>query len=66
METKTSNQKKTFEESVDESQLMKMFENELKDIYWVEKTLTSTIPKMVENATNLTLNCRIGRSFKKI
>jgi len=66
METKTSNQKKTFEESVDESQLMKMFENELKDIYWVEKTLTSTIPKMMENASNLRLNCRIGRSFKKI
>lgn len=34
------------------SQLMKLFEDELKDIYWVEKTLTKAIPKMIKNATS--------------
>lgn len=34
------------------SQLMKLFEDELKDIYWAEKALTKAIPKMIENATS--------------
>jgi ferritin-like metal-binding protein YciE len=34
------------------SQLMKLFEEELKDIYWAEKALTKAIPKMVNNATS--------------
>jgi ferritin-like metal-binding protein YciE len=34
------------------SQLMKLFEDELKDIYWAEKALTKAIPKMIKNATN--------------
>ena len=34
------------------SQLTKLFENELKDIYWAEKALTKAIPKMIENATS--------------
>src|SRR6185369_13902749 len=33
-------------------QLMKLFEDELKDIYWAEKALTKAIPKMLRNATN--------------
>jgi ferritin-like metal-binding protein YciE len=33
------------------SQLMKLFEDELKDIYWAEKALTKAIPKMITNAT---------------
>ena len=33
------------------SQLMKLFEDELKDIYWAEKALIKAIPKMVKNAT---------------
>jgi ferritin-like metal-binding protein YciE len=37
--------------SILSSQLMKLFENELKDIYWAEKALTKAIPKMVKNAT---------------
>jgi len=37
------------------SQLMQLFEDQLKDIYWVEKTLTKAIPKMVENATSMEL-----------
>ena len=34
------------------SQLMKLFEDELKDIYWAEKALTKAIPKMIKNATS--------------
>lgn len=34
------------------SQLMKLFEDELRDIYWAEKALTKAIPKMVKNATS--------------
>jgi len=32
--------------------LRKLFEAELKDIYWAEKALTKAIPKMVKNATS--------------
>jgi ferritin-like metal-binding protein YciE len=34
------------------SQLEKLFENELKDIYWAEKALTKAIPKMIKNASS--------------
>lgn len=34
------------------SQLMKLFQDELKDIYWAEKELTRAIPKMIKNATS--------------
>jgi ferritin-like metal-binding protein YciE len=34
------------------SQLMKLFEDELKDIYWAEKELVKAIPKMIKNATS--------------
>jgi ferritin-like metal-binding protein YciE len=34
------------------SQLMKLFEDELKDIYWAEIALTKAIPKMIEKATS--------------
>lgn len=34
------------------SQLMKLFEDGLKDIYWAEKALTKAIPKMISNATS--------------
>jgi ferritin-like metal-binding protein YciE len=34
------------------SQLMKLFEDELKDIYWAEKALTKAVPKMIKNATS--------------
>lgn len=36
---------------VQSSQLMQLFEDELKDIYWAEKALTKAIPKMIKNAT---------------
>ncbi len=34
------------------SALMKLFEDELKDIYWAEKALTKALPKMAKNATS--------------
>ena len=40
------------ESSMQSSQLMKLFEDELKDIYWAEKALTKAIPKMIKNATS--------------
>ncbi len=46
---KNSDKEKTGMES---SQLMKLFEDELKDIYWAEKALTKAIPKMIKNATS--------------
>ncbi len=41
--------------TMESSQLMKLFEDELKDIYWAEKALTKAIPKMIKNATNAEL-----------
>jgi ferritin-like metal-binding protein YciE len=38
--------------SMRSSQLMKLFVDELKDIYWAEKALTRAIPKMIKNATS--------------
>ena len=43
---------KTSTGNIHESQLLKLFEDELKDIYWAEKALTKAIPKMVQNATS--------------
>lgn len=34
------------------SQLMSLFEDGLKDVYWAEKALTKAIPKMAKNATS--------------
>lgn len=34
------------------SQLMNLFEDELKDIYWAEKELLKAIPKMIKNASS--------------
>jgi len=36
----------------DSSKLHKLFEEELKDIYWAEKALTKAIPKMIKKATS--------------
>jgi ferritin-like metal-binding protein YciE len=41
------------------SQLMKLFEDELKDIYWAEKALTKAIPKMIKNATSTELSAAL-------
>lgn len=36
----------------DHSKLHKLFEEELKDIYWAEKALVKAIPKMIKKATS--------------
>ena len=38
-------------EGLQSTQLLKLFENSLKDIYWAEKALTKALPKMIKNAT---------------
>ena len=43
---------KTSKDGMKSSQLMKLFEDELMDIYWAEKAITKAIPKMVKNATS--------------
>src|SRR5512133_87995 len=54
--TNTTNGKKSKETSMNapmrSSQLMKLFEDELKDLYWAEKAITKAIPKMIKNATS--------------
>lgn len=42
--------------SMKSSQLMKLFEDELKDLYWAESALVKAIPKMIKNATSRELN----------
>jgi ferritin-like metal-binding protein YciE len=44
--------KKTTTNAVEHSKLMKLFEDEMKDIYWAEKALTKALPKMAKNATS--------------
>ena len=63
MENKKSNSTTTFQNGkqskgksnntpIQSSQLMKLFEDELKDLYWAEKAITKAIPKMIKNATS--------------
>jgi ferritin-like metal-binding protein YciE len=40
------------ESNIHSSQLMELFESELKDIYWAEKELTKEIPKMIKKASS--------------
>ena len=54
--TTSQNGKQSKEEStntaVQSSQLMELFEEGLKDIYWAEKALTEAIPKMIKKASS--------------
>src|ERR1700749_4966582 len=56
MQTKKTQSKKESvqkaSKSMLSSQLMELFEDELKDIYWAEKALTKALPKMAKNATS--------------
>jgi ferritin-like metal-binding protein YciE len=45
-------QSKSSEYGIEQSSLEKLFEDELKDIYWAEKALTKALPKMIKNATS--------------
>ncbi len=38
--------------AVESSQLMSLFEDQLKDIYWAENALVKALPKMIENASS--------------
>ena len=51
----TKSSKMSNNEGMQSSQLMKLFEDELKDIYWAEKALTKALPKMIKNATSTDL-----------
>ncbi len=42
--------------SMQSSQLMSLFEDELKDIYWAENALLKAIPKMIQKTTSEELN----------
>ncbi|MDQ2719177.1 MAG: ferritin-like domain-containing protein [Bacteroidota bacterium] len=51
--TNTPSKQKSTKSNSDVAQgLRSLFEDELKDIYWAEKTLTKAIPKMIKNATS--------------
>ena len=62
MDTKKANPQKatngasktpaTKKSAMQASQLMKLFEDELKDIYWAEKALVKALPKMIKNASS--------------
>jgi ferritin-like metal-binding protein YciE len=51
--TKTKSKKAASQEyGIEESKLMKLFEDSLKDIYWAEKALVKALPKMIKKATS--------------
>jgi len=47
------------------SKLQKLFEDELKDIYWAEKALVKAIPKMVKNADSRELATALQKHLKE-
>ncbi|MCE3278476.1 MAG: hypothetical protein K0S44_667 [Bacteroidetes bacterium] len=49
---KTAKKQSSEEYGIEESKLMKLFEDQLKDIYWAEKALTKALPKMAKKATS--------------
>lgn len=51
-QNKTKTSKMTNTDGMQTTQLMKLFEDELKDLYWAEKAVTKAIPKMIKNATS--------------
>lgn len=50
--TGTANASKGGTQNDQNSKLHKLFEEELKDIYWAEKALVKAIPKMIKKATS--------------
>lgn len=50
--TASQNGKQSKDVSMESSQLMELFEDQLKDIYWAEKALTKAIPKMIKYASS--------------
>lgn len=50
--TKRANSKTKPVDTPDDGQLKEFFEDEIKDIYWAEKKLTKTLPKLAKAATS--------------
>lgn len=50
--TSPSQNGKSTTNTMKSSQLMELFEDGLKDIYWAEKALTKALPKMIKKATS--------------
>jgi|GEM_PF-93944 len=68
METKKAKPvKKTGKENygIEESKLMKLFEDSLKDIYWAEKALTKALPRLAKKATSEDLKDAIEGHLKE-
>lgn len=60
-----SEKNKATKSSMKSSQLMELFEDELKDIYWAENALVKSIPKMIDNATSTDLNKALSSHLKE-
>lgn len=52
MKTSTRSRTSSKESEPLETKLQKLFEEELKDIYWAEKALVKAIPKMIKKASS--------------
>lgn len=63
--SQSGKQSKSTSTAMQSSQLMKLFEDELMDIYWAEKALTSAIPKMVQKATSIELKDALESHLKQ-
>jgi ferritin-like metal-binding protein YciE len=50
--SRKTNSTKSNNGAIEESVLMTLFENELKDIYWAEKALVKALPKMMKKASS--------------
>ncbi len=58
----TNNHKKEVDLS---AKLLKLFDDELKDIYWAEKALVKAIPKLIKNATSEELVSALNAHLKE-
>jgi ferritin-like metal-binding protein YciE len=63
--SKKSAKSKSAEYGMEESSLRKLFEDELKDIYWAEKALIKALPKMAKNATSEELSDAINSHLEE-
>ena len=52
MATRKSEKDRSGKAAVLSTKLEKLFEDELKDIYWAEKALTKALPNMAKNASS--------------
>ena len=65
MTTKTATRQSEGAADVTESALNELFIDELKDIYWAEKHLTSALPKMAKSATSDELRSAIENHLRE-